>query len=97
VILPGIIADRSISFIGLDMLNYIGGGIVGGLLFITCMELSGNIFVAILIHSLMDYSYGYIGIIVVIGTLGFLILKSKRKEIFNKKNHTSHVCKDVCR
>ena len=96
-ILPGIIADRSISFIGLDMLNYIGGGIVGGLLFITCMELSGNILVAILIHSLMDYSYGYLGIIVVIGTLGFLILKSKGKEIYNKKRHTSHVCKDVCR
>ncbi len=80
-ILPGIISDKSISFIGLNMLNYIGGGIVSGFLFISCMELSGNILVAMFIHSLMDYSYGYIGIIVLICTLGFLILNSKKNLI----------------
>lgn len=78
-IMPGIIADKSISFIGLDMLNYIGGGIVSGILFITCMELSGNILVAILIHSILDYSYGCIGIIVLILTIVYLILENKRK------------------
>jgi membrane protease YdiL (CAAX protease family) len=56
-ILPGIIEGDSLSFIGINMLNEIGGGIVGGLLFIACMELSGTILVAILIHSLLDSNW----------------------------------------
>ena len=83
-IMPGILSGKGISWIGLDMLNYIGGGIVGGILFISCMELSGNILVAILIHSLLDYSYGPLGFIVLLLTLGYLILKN-RKSV--KVNH----------
>lgn len=80
-ILPGIIADKNMSFIVINMLNYIGGGIVGGLLFIYCMELSGNILVAILVHSLLDYSYGILGILVLVITLGYLIFKNKEMKI----------------
>ena len=82
-IMPGILSGNSISWIGLDMLNYIGGGIVGGLLFIFCMELSGNILVAILIHSLLDYSYGPLGFIILLLTLGYLILKNRKSVKIN--------------
>ncbi len=76
-ILPGINAGHSAAIIGLDMLNFIGGGIVGGLIFIFCMELSGNILVAILIHSLLDYSYKGLALVALLFTLGFLIYKNR--------------------
>ncbi|MDF2513851.1 MAG: hypothetical protein K0S04_3717 [Herbinix sp.] len=72
-ILPGVTADKSISFILGDMLNYIGFGITGGLIFIACMELSGTILVAILIHGILDYTYGHLGALVLCATLGYLI------------------------
>lgn len=77
-ILPGVRENLSITSIILDMGNHIGGGIVATIMFISLMELSGNILVAILIHALLDYSFNDLGTIIMLTTLCYLLLKKYR-------------------
>lgn len=79
-ILTGILSGKEIWVICFNMINYIGGdGLLFGLIFIACMELGGNILVAILIHGLLDYSYSYYGLLVLIITLAYLYYKNKNQ------------------
>jgi membrane protease YdiL (CAAX protease family) len=82
-ILPGIVAGQSLLSIGISMLSEIGGGIFSGLLFISYMELSNNILVAILIHAILDYSYGYYGVLVSVITMGYLLYKHRFHKVEN--------------
>lgn len=86
-ILPSIISEYSISIMIIDMFNQIGFGIVSSFIFILYLEKSGSIFVPILIHALLDYSYNPWGIVVAIIVLGYLfIVDMKNKETLNLTN-----------
>lgn len=89
-ILPGISAKQDILQIIAGMVNHAGGGIVGGLIFILLLELGGSIAVPILIHALLDYSYGRWGLLICIFTFIYLLIKIKIIDkqpisIFSKK------------
>lgn len=73
-ILPSII-DNSNIFKG--MLYEIGGGILSGWYFIFIQEKSGTLWIPILIHALLDYSYMFFGPLVAIVTLIYYIKLSK--------------------
>lgn len=86
-ILPSIILESSISIMLKDMFNQVGGGIVSGFIFVLYLEKSNSIFVPILIHALLDYSYSILGMLVAIIVLVFLIFTNKRnKEEFKVTN-----------
>ncbi len=76
-ILPGILNEQSVAVTLLSMTNYIGGGILGAYMFISLLELSKTILVPILIHALLDYSFGYWGLVVTILTFLYLIIKKR--------------------
>lgn len=78
-ILPAILQNYTIGEIIGSISSQIGGGIVGGMIFIFYLEFSGSIFVPILIHALIDYSYGMGGLIVAIVTAIYLIVKRYMK------------------
>lgn len=85
-ILPGILAGNDLSIILLSMLNEIGGGIVGGLIFICLFEYSGSLLVPIMVHALLDYSYKDWGLIIGLVTLGYLLITSRKEIITSKGN-----------
>lgn len=77
-ILPSIISEGSASTMLMDMTNQLGGGIVSSLIFISFLEISGSIWVPILIHALLDYSYKSWGIGVTVLVLGFLLISNRK-------------------
>ncbi|CEN78343.1 CPBP family intramembrane glutamic endopeptidase [Paraclostridium sordellii] len=79
-ILPSVLAESSVLVMIKDMFNQLGGGILSGYIFILYLEKSNSIFVPILIHALLDYSYGILGIVISIIVLAYLLITSKRKE-----------------
>lgn len=81
-ILPSILASKSIYELMISMVSELGGGILVGFIFISIMEKSRTILVPILIHALLDYSYGPWGLIVLILTIIYL----NKKESQAKKN-----------
>lgn len=92
-ILPSIISEYSISIMIKDMFNQIGGGIISGFIFILYLEKSNNIFIPILIHALLDYSYSILGILVAIIVLVYLIITNRRnKDEFKTAN--KHLLKE---
>lgn len=88
-ILPSIIAEDSLLIMIKEMFNQIGGGIFGGFIFIVYLEKSDSIFVPILIHALLDYSYGVLGILVAIIVLVYLLIMSKKNE---EKHNVTKKC-----
>ena len=73
-VLPAILQNYTISELLSSMSGQIGGGIVSGLFLIFYLEYSGTIFVPILIHALLDYSYGMCGIYVAVVVAIYLIV-----------------------
>jgi membrane protease YdiL (CAAX protease family) len=59
------------------MINEIGGGITTGLFFIYLQEKSGTLWVPVLIHALLDYSYLFFGQLIAIVILIYYIMTSK--------------------
>ncbi|MGL5381348.1 lysostaphin resistance A-like protein, partial [Clostridium sp.] len=93
-ILPSIISESSMSIMIKDMFNQVGGGILSGFIFILYLEKSNSIFVPILIHALLDYSYSILGILVAIIVLVYLVIKNRRnKEEFKETN--KHLIKEI--
>jgi membrane protease YdiL (CAAX protease family) len=78
-ILPGVIAGKSISQIGINMLNEIGGGIVIGYFFIYLQEKSKSLIIPVFVHAILDYTIGYIGIITAAGTGIYLLIQDRKK------------------
>ena len=74
-ILPAILQNYTTGELIGSMSSQIGGGIVGGLIFIFYLEYAGTIFIPILIHALLDYSYGKCGLFVAIVTAIYLFVK----------------------
>ncbi|MCF0146850.1 MAG: CPBP family intramembrane metalloprotease [Clostridium sp.] len=86
-ILPSIMSESNISTMIKDMLSQIGGGILGGYIFILYFEKSNTILIPILIHALLDYSYSILGPLVAIIVLVYLIIVNRRnKEEFKATN-----------
>ncbi len=80
-VLPAILQNYTIGEFISSMISQIGGGIVSGMIFVYHLELSGSIFVPMLVHSLLDYSYGMCGMFVAVATAVYLAVKRyiKRK------------------
>lgn len=79
-ILPSVVSECSVFSMLMDMPNQFVGGILGSLIFIYCWELSGSIWVSILIHALLDYSYQLWGIGVAVIILGFLLISKRNRK-----------------
>ncbi|HCX62057.1 CPBP family intramembrane glutamic endopeptidase [Sedimentibacter sp.] len=76
-ILPSILENSNIF---LEMLYNIGGGIIGGWYFIYIQEKSGTLWVPVLIHALLDYSYMRFGFLIAIIVLVYYIRLSKENK-----------------
>lgn len=83
-VVPSVVNGDGLGEMFLSMFSYLGLGLIGGLLFIFLLEMSGTIFVPILIHAIMDFAPDplvYIGTLV--GTVVWLIfvkIKKSHKE-----------------
>ncbi|WP_027626352.1 CPBP family intramembrane glutamic endopeptidase [Clostridium lundense] len=77
---PSIISESNILIMIKDMFNQVGGGLVSGFIFILYLEKSGSIFVPILIHALLDYSYNILGLLVAGVVLGYLFIANRNNE-----------------
>lgn len=80
-VLPGLLVGSSPGRILAGMISEIGGGIVIGYYYIYLMEKSQSLFVPILVHSIMDYSIGSIGIIIAVGAGIYLFAVGSPKKI----------------
>lgn len=80
-IYPGVVAGKSAADIAISMVTgHLGGGIVGGLLFVLLLELSGSLFIPILAHALLDYvdyANGWWGVAAYVFSVAYLIVKIK--------------------
>lgn len=89
-ILPGLVAGEQLGEIGLNMISQLGFGIAAGYYFIYIMEKSASLFVPVLVHAILNYTVGPIGIITAVGTGLYLILhqlKNDKKAVQNKDDH----------
>lgn len=93
-ILPSIISESSILTMIKDMFNQLGGGIVSGFIFILYLEKSNSIFVPILIHALLDYSYNALGILVAILVLVYLFIINRGNKTDSKITYKHLVKKE---
>lgn len=81
-VVPSVVNGDGLGEMFLSMFSYLGSGLIGGLLFIFLLEMSGTIFVPILIHAIMDFAPDplvYIGTLV--GTIVWLIFAKQRNHI----------------
>lgn len=83
-ILPSVISEFSISIMVKDMFNQVGGGILSSLIFILYLEKGDSIFIPILIHALLDYSYGVLGMLIAIIVLVYLLIINRKNKVTNK-------------
>lgn len=81
-ILPSIQSEKSIIQTLFAMRNYVFGGILSGWYFIYLQEKSKTIWVSVLIHALLDYSFSFFGPMVAIIVFIYLRLKSKKDLTF---------------
>jgi CAAX amino terminal protease family. len=75
-ILPTIISNGSLSELFLTMLTQICGGILMGWYFIFLLEKSKTLWIPILIHAILDYTVGFIGVIVQVTAFIYFLKKS---------------------
>lgn len=78
-VLPSITKNKDIVEILLSIPSLIVIGIIFGFYFIYLLEKSRTLWIPILVHAILDYSVGPIGIIVAFGIFIYLLLKSKKK------------------
>lgn len=79
-VVPSVVNGDGLGEMFLSMFSYLGFGLIGGLLFIFLLEMSGTIFVPIFIHAIMDFAPNplvYIGTLV--GTVVWLIFTKIKK------------------
>ncbi|MBQ8781963.1 MAG: CPBP family intramembrane metalloprotease [Oscillospiraceae bacterium] len=79
-VVPSVLNGNGLGEMFSSMFSYLGFGLIGGLLFIFLLEMSGTIFVPILIHAIMDFAPDplvYIGTLV--GTVLWLIFVKIKK------------------
>ena len=79
-VVPSVLNGDGFGEMFSSMFSYLGFGLIGGLLFIFLLEMSGTIFVPILIHAIMDFAPDplvYSGTLV--GTVVWLIFTKTKK------------------
>lgn len=74
-ILPTILQGYSMGDLINSMSSQIGGGVIGGFIFVFYLEFSGSIYVPILVHALIDYSYDIGGLLAAVATALYLLVK----------------------
>lgn len=79
-ILPSVVSHASIIHLLLSMSKEIGGGIICGWYFIYLQEESNTLWIPILVHAILDYTIGFIGIFTAIIIFIYFILKSRRQK-----------------
>lgn len=79
--LPAIIWDYSIIQLLVAMCSGIGGGILMGWYFIYLQEKSKTLWIPILVHAILDYTVGGIGIVTAIFVFVYFFLNSRRSPI----------------
>ncbi len=72
-ILPGVLSGKTFIEIMPTMLNYISSGIITGFVFIYLLKSSKTVWVPVLIHAILDYSVGAIGILVQISIVSYYL------------------------
>ncbi len=77
-LLPSIVSEVNISLFLLSLCSEIGMGIVMGWYFIYLQEKSKTLWIPILVHAILDYTVGIIGIIVAIVIFIYFLMKSQR-------------------
>lgn len=77
-ILPSIQANKDILQIVFAMSNYVFMGILGGWYFIYLQEKSKTLWVPVLIHALLDYSFSFFGVLSAV--IAFIYLKIKSRQ-----------------
>lgn len=78
-IMPSILNNSSIGQLLLSMSDEIGGGILMGWYFIYIQEKSKTLWIPILIHAILDYTVGGIGIFTAIGTFLYFFFKPRQE------------------
>lgn len=76
-ILPSLLNNLDTSQFLSGMCSEIGGGIAMGCYFIYLQEKSKTLWIPILIHAILDYSFGYIGVYIAIGAFFYFMFKAK--------------------
>ncbi|BCJ99288.1 hypothetical protein bsdcttw_23290 [Anaerocolumna chitinilytica] len=61
----------------LAMVSEVGGGVLIGWYFIVLQERSKTIWIPVLIHAILDYTVGIIGVVVAAVTLIYFLDKTK--------------------
>ena len=72
------------------MSNEIGFGIIIGCYFIYLLEKSETLWIPILMHAILDYTVGYIGIFIAIGIFFYFLWKSKNRKQFKWLTYPSY-------
>lgn len=78
-IMPSILNNFSVVQLLLLMSNGIGGGILMGWYFIYIQEKSKTLWIPILVHAILDYTVGAIGILTAMGTFLYFLFKAKQE------------------
>lgn len=79
-VLPTIISNGDLSQLILSMFSEIGGGLLMGWYFIFLLEKSKSLWIPTLVHAILDYTVGYIGIIVAMITFFYFLMKSRSQK-----------------
>lgn len=79
-ILPSVMAGEGMGFLLREMFNNIGFGIMASFIFVYYLDKGKSIFVPVMVHALLDYSYGAWGIIVAVIIFGFLFVSNRNNE-----------------
>lgn len=77
-ILPAVIWDYSMIQLLIVICSQIGGGILMGWYFIYLQEKSKTLWIPVLVHAILDYTVGGIGIITAIFVFAYFFLNSRR-------------------
>lgn len=78
-VLPSILTNADLLQLLWAMASTIGGGILSGWYFIILQERSKTIWIPVLVHAILDYTVGIIGLLVAIITLIYFLEKTKVK------------------
>ena len=79
-VVPSVVNGDGLGEMFLSMFSYLGFGLIGGLMFVFLLEMSGTIFVPILIHAIMDFApYPLVYIVSLVGTVVWLIFAKTKK------------------
>lgn len=91
-ILPSIISNADASQFLLAMASEVGGGVLIGWFFIVLQEKSKTLWVPILVHAILDYTVGIIGLLVAVITFVYFLEKAKKEK---DEKWSKHILKRI--